>query len=265
MVDISVLMAVHNESTELIACAIQSIMNQSMQTFELILCDDASNLVVSQYLKKVQMSDDRIHLLRSDENLYAGKTRNMGLKVAKGRYIAILDADDYSYPDRLKIQYEFLESHSQYAFVCSDADIYDGKNTLPSQYKLKSDPEKEDFLWGMPFVHATVMIRKACMNQVGGYAETKVSRRSEDYDLFMRLYALGYKGYNLNQILYRYYVNPELMKKKRLYRYRVDEARIRMKNFKLLGLWPKGFLYAIKPLLVGLIPHELMWRLKNKQ
>lgn len=127
MVDISVLMAVHNESTELIACAIQSIMNQSMQTFELILCDDASNLVVSQYLKKIQMSDDRIHLLRSDENLYAGKTRNMGLKVAKGRYIAILDADDYSYPDRLKIQYEFLESHSQYAFVCSDADIYDGK------------------------------------------------------------------------------------------------------------------------------------------
>ena len=53
MVDISVLMAVHNESTELIACAIQSIMNQSMQTFELILCDDASNLVVSQYLKKI--------------------------------------------------------------------------------------------------------------------------------------------------------------------------------------------------------------------
>ena len=151
MVDISVLMAVHNESTELIACAIQSIMNQSMQTFELILCDDASNLVVSQYLKKIQMSDDRIHLLRSDENLYAGKTRNMGLKVAKGRYIAILDADDYSYPDRLKIQYEFLESHSQYAFVCSDADIYDGKNTLPSQYKLKSDPEKEDFLWGNAF------------------------------------------------------------------------------------------------------------------
>ena len=213
MVDISVLMAVHNESTELIACAIQSIMNQSMQTFELILCDDASNLVVSQYLKKIQMSDDRIHLLRSDENLYAGKTRNMGLKVAKGRYIAILDADDYSYPDRLKIQYEFLESHSQYAFVCSDAEIYDGKNTHPSQYKLKSDPEKEDFLWGMPFVHATVMIRKACMDQVGGYAETKVSRRSYDYDLFMRLYALGYKGYNLNQILYRYYVNPELMKK----------------------------------------------------
>lgn len=265
MIDISVLMAVHNEPIELIENAIQSILNQSMQTFELILCDDASEVKVSQYLKKIQQMDNRIRLLRSEENQYAGKTRNMGLKVARGRYIAILDADDYSYPDRLKIQYEFLESHAQYAFVCSDAEIYDGKNILPSQYKLKNSPEKEDFLWGMPFVHATVMIQKKCMDQVGGYAETKVSRRSEDYDLFMRLYALGYKGYNLNKVLYRYYVNPTLMKRKRLYRYRIDEARVRMKDFKLLRLWPKGFPYAIKPLLVGLIPHELMWRLKNKR
>ena len=265
MVDISVIMAIHNEPAHLIELAVRSILAQTKQTFELILCDDASNAETQVCLNKLQECDTRIILCRNEVNQYAGKTRNMGLCIARGRYIAILDADDYSYPERLKIQYDFLESHPQYAFVCSDAEIFDGEKVLPSQYHLKPVPEKEDFLWGMPFVHATVMIRKQFLDQVGGYAESEVSRRSEDYDLFMRLYAAGCKGYNLDRVLYRYYVNPALMRKKRLYRYRIDEARIRMQDFKLLGLWPKGFLFAVKPLLVGLIPHELMWRLKKKQ
>ena len=101
---------------------------------------------------------------------------------------------------------------------------------------------------------ATVMIKKECLLNVGGYSASRECRRAEDYDLFMRLYASGYQGYNLPDILYQYYVNVDLMRKKRRYRYRVDEAIVRWNNFKRLELIPKGLPYVLKPLIVGLMP-----------
>lgn len=264
MTDVSVIMAIHNEAEDLISNAVQSILNQTLTSLELVLCNDASDEGTLRFLEQLAATDERIVLISNTINEYAGKTRNNGIKVAKGRYIAIMDADDYSYPDRLQKQYEFLEKNRQYGFVCSDAEIFDGKQILPSQYSLKACPEKADFLWAMPFVHATVMIRKECMEKVGGYSTAKEDRRVEDYDLFMRLYEAGFCGYNLRAVLYRYYVNPDIMKRKRLYRYRIDEARVRARNFKKLGLWPKGIPYAVKPLIVGLIPQRVMWRMKNR-
>lgn len=265
MVNISVIMAIHNEREDLILRAVQSILEQTYTEFELILCNDASNQETSSFLEGIVTTDPRIQLIVNKVNEYAAKTRNHGIEAAQGKYIAIMDADDYSYPQRLEREFDFLENNPEYDFVCSDAELYDGEKIVPSPYCLKADPKKEDFLWSMPFVHATAMIKKDCLLKVSGYSSSKECKRAEDYDLFMRLYASGFKGHNLPDILYQYYVNVNLMKKKRRYCYRIDEAIVRWKNFGNLGLLPRGIPYVVKPLVVGLIPHWLIWKLKEKR
>ena len=83
----------------------------------------------------------------------------------------------------------------------------------------------------------------------------------EDYDLFMRLYSVGYRGYNIQKTLLKYYVNPG----KTLYRHRIDEVRVRYNGFKQLGLFPQGLIYVIRPLIVGIVPSNMLRILKTRK
>lgn len=260
---ISVIMAVHNEPCKVLEESIRSILTQTYKNFELIICDDCSEKETLEFLKGVLLWDDRIKLLRNTQNLFAAATRNKGILASQGEYIAIADADDFSYPDRLQKEKDFLDNHPEYAFVSSKVKSYDGEKIVPSQFEVKEKPQKKDFLWGIPYINPAAMFRRECLISMGGYDESPVRRRTEDYDLFMRLYAAGYEGYNLETPLVRYFVNIEAMRKKRLYRYRIDEARTRYQNFKRMGLLPQGIPYVIKPLIVGLIPHCLIWKMKS--
>ena len=260
--DITVVMAVHNEERALLEESIDSILNQTYSNLELIICDDASDKETADVIKEISGRDNRIEVITNIENRFVGATRNRGIKAAKGKYVAIMDADDYSYPERLEIQKKFLDMHSEYAFVSSIVDCYDGKKIVPGHFRVKEKPEKRDFLWGAQF--ATPMFRKECLEYVGGYNESIIARRTEDYDLYMRLYAEGMRGYNIQRPLLRYLINMHIMKNKRLYRYRIDEAIIRYRGYQRLGLMPEGLLYIMKPLLVGLIPHRLLWKIKSK-
>jgi glycosyltransferase involved in cell wall biosynthesis len=260
--DISVVMAVHNEGRVLLEEAVNSILNQTYSNFELIICDDASDRVTSNVIKEISERDDRILVITNTENRFAGATRNRGICASRGKYVALMDADDYSYQERLEIQKKFLDTHFEYAFVSCVVDCFDGEKIVSGHFRVKEKPEKRDFLWGAQF--ATPMFRKECLERVGGYDESKVTRRTEDYDLYMRLYAQGLRGYNIQRPLLRYLLNVNIMKKKRLYRYRIDEAIVRYRGFRRLGLMPEGWIYIMKPLIVGLIPHRLIWRMKGR-
>lgn len=112
------------------------------------------------------------------------------------------------------------------------------------------------------------MFRKECLGAVHGYRVERVTRRVEDYDLFMRLYAAGYRGYNIQMPLLRYTINIQGMKRKNQYIYRIDEARIRYSGFKSLGLLPAGLIYVFRPLLLDLFLKKLygsyFTKIKNK-
>ena len=105
----------------------------------------------------------------------------------------------------------------------------------------------------MPFVHGALMFRRECINAVQGYRIAKETRRAEDYDMLMRMYAVGLKGANIQQILYRFCEN-EATQQRRKYCYRIDEVVVRWKGFRKLKLLPRGIIYVIKPLIVGMIP-----------
>lgn len=262
---ISVIMAVYNIKNEkMLETSINSILNQTYTDFEFIICDDGSTNNTYKILKKMAGNDNRIKLLRNDINLKASGARNRCLEQVKGEFIAIMDADDYSSPKRLAMQVDFLKGNSEFGFVGSKGEYFEERvDYTKGGYWFCKLPQKKDFLVTLPFVHASIMFRKDTLLKVNGYSQNKRVTRSEDYDLIMRMYAMGYKGANIYKTLY-YIRQDENTFKRRKYRYRINEAIVKYEGFKLLGLMPEGIVFAIKPLIVGLIPINLLNRIKDK-
>lgn len=264
MPEISIIMGVYNSYSEKEALikSIESILNQSFNDVEIIICDDGSQDGSYDYLKEVFSNNDKVILIRNQKNSGLAYSLNKCLSIAKGRYIARQDADDYSHPTRLKKQYEFLETNSEYSFVSSNI-RYFNKDGLGKEVLKIEIPQKEDLLQGSPFVHPATMFRKECINKVNGYRVVKATRRCEDYDLFMRMYASGMRGYNIQENLHYFHFSESDYLRRRKYKYYLEETLVRLYGFNKMKLLfsIKGILLALKPSIVGLIPSKLMYKI----
>lgn len=264
MTKISVIMGIYNikKVNDLLEC-MHSIKKQTLSDFEFIICDDGSDKKTKNVLDKLVDEDRRIRLIKNDVNSGLAYSLNKCIEVSNGTYIARQDDDDYSNLDRLQKQFEIIQTNPQFSIVGTSMFLLNDEGVW-GQRKVKEYPQKEDFLWGTQFFHPTVIMRKSDVLKVGGYRQAKETRRAEDYDLFVRMYAAGMKGYNIQEPLY-YYREDINSYKKRKYQYRVDEAILRYKSFRLLGLMPRGIMYIIKPLLIGIIPTKLMMKYRVKK
>lgn len=259
---ISVIMGVKDAREEELRAAIESITAQSYKEWEYIICDDGSVNNTYKVLTEYAEADSRIKIIRNEKNQGLAYSLNRCIKEAQGEYIARMDADDISAQDRLESQLEFLQQHEEYAVVGCFSELID-ESGVWGRRQMPVAPEKNDFLWGSPFMHPTVMMRREVLEAVGGYRVARETLRLEDYDMFMRMYIEGYKGANLNRYLYQFREDKAAFGRKK-YSYRIDEVKIRAMYFGRLGLLPKGYLYMIKPLIVGLIPQKVLRRLRKE-
>jgi glycosyltransferase EpsE len=257
---ITVIIPAYNVAGSLDRC-LDSIEKQTFADWEAVACDDASTDATWSLLEKWAGKDGRIAILKNDRNLRAAATRNRCLEKAKGEYIALQDADDTSGLDRFEKELKFLEEHGEYAFVGAAMACFDERG-IWRKFVQKAVPTRRDFIWRPPFNHAAVMFRKEALDAVRGYRVAKETVRGQDLDLFMRLYAAGFKGYNLQETLY-FYNEDRANFSRRKYRYRLDEAKIRLRGYRAMGLLPWGFIGVLKPLVVGLIPAQLMKHFKR--
>lgn len=167
--------------------AIESIRNQTLKDFELIIINDASTdktlSIVKSYVKK----DPRIRLLKNSKNLQIATSLNKGIKYAGSNIIARMDPDDISYPDRLKIQYEYLKNHPKIAVVGADMIIIsqDGKIVSKREYPTTSQELKKVMFRYSPFAHPVVMFRKDIFERLGGYDIKMVP--CEDINLWFQI------------------------------------------------------------------------------
>lgn len=262
---VSVIMAVYNNyNNEILIEAIESILNQTYKNIELIICDDCSVDNTYEILDIISKKDSRIKLLRNHINQKAGGARNRCIEVSTGEYIAIMDSDDISNPNRIRKQVDFLNNNMQYGFVGTKGIQFNGfKENVIGEYWFCEKPEKKDFLITLPFVHASLMFRRNVIKEVGGYSEKKNAERSEDYDMLLRMYEKKFRGFNINEELYFIREDDNAIKRRK-YKYRFNESYVKFKGFNGLGLMPKGFIYAIKPIVVGLIPNKILYIIKNK-
>lgn len=263
---ISVVMGVYNceNRIDLVEQSVKSIINQTYKNWELIICNDGSTDETYKYLKQIAKLDSRIRVISYNKNRGRAYAANFGIKHARGNYIARQDDDDISYPNRLEKEIEYLKNHKEIGFVGSNADVYNSNEGIWGELIVPETPTKNSFLWNSPFIQPTIMFRKESLDLVDGYRVKKETRRCEDYDLFMRLYAKGIRGYNIQQNLCRYKVENS-SKKYRSSRDRVEEMKVRLYGFKEMNIGIKRVPYVIKPILVGLIPQFIFRKIKEKQ
>lgn len=267
MPEVSVIMPVYNitvlSSLSVLQTAVDSIKNQTYQDWELILCDDGSTDHTVQAVMKVIGNDKRIRLIRSEKNHGAGHARNLCISASSGEYIAVMDADDISDARRLERQAVFLRKHKEYAFVGCNVKMIDSRGIWGVR-RMKEMPDKRDFLSTLPFVHPSIMLRREIVRKLNGYSESAQVLRVEDYEFLMRLYACGYRGYNMQEMLFSYREDRNSYKKRR-YRYRFHECRIRLKGFRDLGILRGHLLYVAKPLIAGMVPVCVMRKVRENR
>jgi len=261
---ISVIMGVYNEREKRhVEAAIGSVLRQTCRNFEFIICDDGSDPAFFQWLDAYCKKDDRILLLKNAENRGLAYTLNRCLAHARGKYVARMDADDISHPERFERQAEFLERHPEYALAGCNVYLIDSRGVWGERV-LEETPRPRSFLRTSPFVHPAVMVRRSVMEKLHGYTADARALRVEDYEFFMRMYAHGCRGYNMQAVLLRYREDRQAYRKRK-YRYRINECRVRYLGFRRLGILKGNMRYVLKPLAAGLVPAGIMRGLRRRR
>lgn len=260
---VSILMGVLYKDTniEKLKTSVESILVQSYSDFEFLICDDGSSKEAIDYLNFIAEKDCRVRLIRLNSKYHLAEKLNACIKDAKGKYIARMDDDDYSHPERIKKQVDFLNKYPDIAFVGTNVNLVcDGK--IIKQKIFPKFPIVKDFYFTQPYIHPTMIFRSDAVKDVNGYCEDKYCILCEDYDLFLRLYEKGYKGANLQEILFDYSVS--FGKSNRKFKHRINESITRYKRFKKLGCLFSAIPYVLKPIILGVLPQNLIRILKEK-
>lgn len=198
---VSVIIPYHN-GKKFIAEAIESVLSQTYQNFEIIIVDDGPTDNIKAVIEPYTI-DSKVKLVQHETNRGIPSARNTGIRHSKGEYIAFLDQDDLWFPKKLEYQVAVFERAStDLGFVFSNMNIIDNEgivkicsavSTIPSNINNFSSQEvlKTLFLNGNFISMITVMVRRECITTIGLFDEI-IKGGSDDYDICLRL-ATKYK------------------------------------------------------------------------
>lgn len=179
----TVLMSVYNTPAQYLRQSIDSILTQSFSNFEFIIVDDGSGIHTKRELKAYEDFDSRIILLPLEANGGLTKALNLGLNLARGKYVARQDSDDISLPNRLYTAMQFLESNSKLAAAGSFVQIISPHGDISNT--LIIEPNLHHIFTRNVLVHGSMVFRRNCINLAGGYNESM--RYSQDYELYLKM------------------------------------------------------------------------------
>lgn len=226
---VSVVMATFNEPVGFITASIESILNQTYKNLELIIADDSTCIDTIAVIDFFAKQDNRIVVLRHTERMGFVCALNEGLKCAKGKYIARMDGDDISLPNRLQREVDYLEEHEKADVIGGAINIIDKVGGIVS-YRNYPCGGIRLLLWSIirnPLAHPTVMFRTSIV-QSGLYYDVK-QKKAEDIEFWLRLQKCGFQIENIPDRLLNYRVEGDLaLKRRNQWRYNFVARR---KNF----------------------------------
>ncbi len=197
---ISILMGVFNCGKTLDE-SLECLMAQTESGWEAVICDDGSSDDTGEVLRRWQEKyPEKFHILKNETNKGLSSTLNRCLQAAKGEFAARMDGDDRCSPERLETELRYLKAHPQYAVVSTDMQCFDEEGIWGLR-AYPTDPQPADLVFGTPFCHAACVVRTDALRASGGYSESPDFERVEDYELWVRMYAMGLRGGNIHEPL----------------------------------------------------------------
>lgn len=259
---ISVAMAIFNCASTLRE-AIDSLLAQTYTDWELILCNDCSTDETLSIAKEYEAKYDNICLIENESNLGLPASLNKCIDKAQGDFIARMDGDDISLPERFEVEMSILEHHPEYALVSCAMINFDENGDWGIQRKPEK-PSKMDFIIDSPFCHAPCIMRKDALADVGFYTVREDLRRGQDYYLWHKFYCKGYKGYNLQTPYYKMRDDKEAADRRGFnlnYWQRVKRSfmfsKVKKEIFRNLNIPMMYRIFAFRPIFVSLLPYRI--------
>jgi len=238
---ISVIMSTYNDAKYLFE-AVSSILNQSFTDFEFIIVNDASTDDTANILANFASKDSRLRILTNTENQERCISRNMAIKAAQADYIAVMDADDWAYPERLAKQYAFMEQNPQISICGAQIRIHEldflSLKIMPWRiYPCSNEEIRKRMYIGCCFYHPTIIMRKEhVLKYTHGYDELTYIV-SEDYDLWARLMVHNDIVFaNMPETLVKYRVHPFKNRSKTKKNQDTNAKKIKLSLRQALGL-----------------------------
>lgn len=229
---ISVIIPTYQNKLVYLKLAIGSILNQSFGDFEVLLIDDGNTDECLAYMLTIEKQDERVHLIRNNQKNGLAAALNKGLSMARGKYIARMDADDISISDRFQKQIDFLLKHAEVDVLGSTMDVIDGNGEFVEHIEMNQGHEeiKAQAYLSCPVMHPSVMFQKESILSIGGYNPD--FKMAEDYELWLRALRRGLIFHNLQEPLLCYRIEKESFERRgrKVYLY---DAKARWKNFRL--------------------------------
>ena len=210
---VSVIVTTFNRA-HMVTEAIDSILNQTFEDFELIVVDNCSSDDTEEIIKAY--TDERIRYFKHENGGVVAVNRNYGIGQAQGEYIAFCDDDDLWMPEKLEKQMLEFEKDNQLALVCTNGIIFDKNGELGEFFKTElpdSNFTLESLIWGNSVICSSVLVKKSVIDDVGLMDESPQILTGEDYELWLRV-AQKYRIKYIDLPLMKYRTHPGGYKKK---------------------------------------------------
>ncbi|MFA6226872.1 MAG: glycosyltransferase family 2 protein [Candidatus Paceibacterota bacterium] len=249
---ISVIICTYNRE-KFIERAIRSALAQSFSDFEIIVMDDASSDNTEKIVRDLIQDNAKIKYFKNDTNLGISKNRNKALNTAQGKYIAILDSDDFWIDNnKLRKQVDFLENNLDYILIGSNIKIIDEKENFikNTDFETEDVEIRKKILKSNQIPHSSVMYKKDTVEKINGYNERLSC--DEDLDLFLRLGRFG-KMKNLKDITTSYTKHSQSFSQERKIDMAWNHLTIVLKNFGKYPNWFTAMFWAKLRLLKSLL------------
>jgi len=226
---ISVIMTTFKEPKNYIQQSIESVLNQTYTNFELLILDDSSNSETIQAIDSFK-KDIRVNVVREKRRMGFVHALNKGMKMAKGKYIARMDADDICFNDRFEKQIKYLEAHTDIDILGGNMKIiYENGNILSQrQYPCSKFSLKFSSVFRSPVAHPTVMFRRSIIEKNMFYDD--LFKKAEDLEFWLRLRNNGFKIANMPEYVLYFRISGDLAKKRNSEHFSYS-FRARSKNF----------------------------------